>query len=114
MYARIFSMTPDPKVGSLFKTPLLPTMDEESYNKVVSIGLTVASTWPKDTVEILEQRNPTLLEKLGKTEKVLESLLYIQNKPKQIKKEFDSALADFEKTASLCGQYAARHTKIGK
>jgi hypothetical protein len=64
------------------------------------------------TADVLNERNPDLLTELTKLESVLDSLLAIPNKPPVLKKQWASALAQYEKTAMLCVTYAKRHKDL--
>jgi hypothetical protein len=72
----------------------------------------IGAAWQDGVYEVLQQRNPELLAELDECENVLDSLMVIKNKPSLIRKQWQHALANYEKTAMLCIKYAKRHMPV--
>ena len=68
-----------------------------------------AAKWRKGTMEVLESRNPQLLQELSRHESRIDSLLLLSRKPKQLVKQLHEELAAYKKTAEMCMVYADRH-----
>lgn len=84
-------------------------LDVGALQELEAVRDRLSKVWLAGTNEILEQRNPGLLSELNKAETVLDSLLAIPKWPAPIRKQWQSALADYAKTAMLCVTYAGRH-----
>ena len=68
-----------------------------------------ADKWRAGTMDILETRNPQLLQELKRHESSIDSLLLLSRKPKQLIKQLHDELAAYKKTAEMCMLYADRH-----
>ena len=69
----------------------------------------VSSKWKNGTVEILEQRNPSLLKELHSAYDIIDSLMAIPEKPSTLKRQLTDAFDRYEKVAMACIAYACRH-----
>lgn len=72
----------------------------------------IGEVWPSGTNEVLQSRNPALLAELDRIESVLDSLLVLPSWPKPIRKQWEEALSEYEKTAMQCVTYAKRHLPL--
>lgn len=87
-------------------------LDQGALQEFHAVRDRIASAWLEGTADVLTKRNPDLLSELTKLESMLDSLLIIPNKPPVLKKQWSSALAQYEKTAMLCVTYAKRHKEL--
>ena len=87
-------------------------VDRGGLQELKSVQDRIAAVWPGGTFDLLSNKNPGLLTELTKLESVLDSLLSIPVKPPVLKKQWASALAEYEKTAMLCIVYAKRHLDL--
>lgn len=89
-------------------------LDKDCLDRLKSLYEKVGDTWPIGTVEILKARNPSLLRMLNMVESSLDSLILIPHKSKELRKEFDKNMLEYERIINLCSEYAKRHLENKK
>jgi hypothetical protein len=87
-------------------------IDKAAYKEYCRVVEAIGSRWPLGTNEILREHNPVLLRELVSLEKQLDSLIVIESKPKELKKQFKDTLSKFSKTVENCIEYANRRIAI--
>lgn len=84
-------------------------VDPECREDWMELSARIGQKWPAGTMDILNNKNPELSQRMKQIEGVLSSLMIIRDKPKEIRRRWKLALDDYERAANCAIAYARRH-----
>lgn len=88
------------------------SLNQEALQELRVAQGRISDVWLAGTYEVLKARNPDLLSEMDKAESVIDSLLVIPSWPPVLRKQWGTALANYETTAMQCVTYAKRHAAL--
>ena len=89
-------------------------MDEQAYAELGKLNGRISTKFPSGAMEILQTKNPEILKKINRLESNINSLVALNNKPKELKKDLANAMVEYERVWDIAIAYVFRHKNLDK